>query len=67
MTKKAPKKYLTVKEVAARYTVTVATVWRWARKKEGFPEPVKIGIGTTRWRVADLEAFELTLKGVYDE
>ncbi len=44
-------------EVANRYSVSRPTIWRWV--KEGrFPKPIKLGIGSTRWRYSDLEAWE---------
>jgi excisionase family DNA binding protein len=45
---------MTVKDVAAYLTISVATVWRQA-KLGTLPPPVRIG-GATRWRRADIEA-----------
>tara|TARA_R110000751_G_scaffold137830_3_gene241308 strand:+ start:1532 stop:1729 length:198 start_codon:yes stop_codon:yes gene_type:complete len=50
--------YLSVKEVAARYSVSVNSVWRWTSQRDDFPKPIKLGLGCTRWRLSDLEAFE---------
>jgi len=44
--------------VAARYGVTAPTVWRWVKTEAGFPKPVKLSPGTTRWRLDELEAWE---------
>lgn len=49
--------FYTVKQVAERYGVGPATVWRWSRKGP-FPKPVKLGDNCTRWRLADLEKWE---------
>lgn len=49
--------YASVQNVAARYDLHVATIWRMA-KEGSFPKPVKLSPGCTRWRVADLEAWE---------
>lgn len=49
--------FLTARQVAERESVSVPTVWRWAREGN-FPQPVKLGPGCTRWRLADLEAWE---------
>ena len=49
--------FLSVKDVAARYSVSVATIWRWTRHND-FPEPVKLGQNVTRWRAADLMTWE---------
>lgn len=51
-------KYLSVKEVAHRYSVSVPTIWRWAKEDEAFPKQHVIRPGTSRWRVKDLLAFE---------
>ena len=50
--------YLSDKQVAERYSVSTATVWRWAKETPGFPAPVKLSPGCSRWRVADLLGFE---------
>ena len=50
-----------VTEVSRRYKVSPATIWRWAREGR-FPQPVKLGPGTTRWREEDLQTFEKKLK-----
>lgn len=49
--------FLSVREVGRRYSVSVATIWRWTAKNE-FPQPVKIGRGSTRWALESLQAFE---------
>lgn len=54
-------KFLDVRAVGALYGVGVATVWRWAKNGQGFPPPVKISNGATRWRIADLEDFNQSL------
>lgn len=51
-------KYLSVKEVAHRYSVSVPTIWRWAKEDEAFPKQHVIRPGTSRWRIKDLVAFE---------
>ena len=49
-------KYLTVKQVAARYSLGVSTIWQWA--KEGkFPQPRKLH-NATRWYTDDLTEWE---------
>jgi predicted DNA-binding transcriptional regulator AlpA len=52
--------YFTVRELAVRFRVSIATIWRWTKEHPAFPKPVKIG-GSTRWRRADIEAYELAL------
>ena len=49
--------YLSADSVARRYDASKSSVWRWI--KEGkLPKPVKILTGLTRWKLADLEAWE---------
>ena len=44
-------------ELANRYGVSRPTIWRWL--KEGkIPNPIKIGVGVTRWKVKDLQVWE---------
>ncbi|MGQ7242941.1 helix-turn-helix transcriptional regulator [Salinicola sp. V024] len=50
-------KFLSVKQVATRYGVSVPTVWNWARDGR-IPAPIKISTCCTRWRLGDLEASE---------
>jgi prophage regulatory protein len=56
-------KYLSVRHLAQRYSTSVATVWRWARERSDFPKPVKLSPSCTRWKEADLAAFEARLEG----
>ncbi len=56
--------YLRDVEVAARFGCSRQTVWRWSRTDPHFPAPVKLGPGTTRWRLSDLLAYEAQLEGV---
>lgn len=44
-------------EAAARYGVSRPTIWRWA-KKGVFPKPIKLGGGSIRWRLSDLDDWE---------
>ena len=55
--------YLSVRQVANRYSVSVPTVWRWVQVKSDFPTPVSLHRGTTRWRMSDLLAYELRSLG----
>jgi predicted DNA-binding transcriptional regulator AlpA len=50
--------FLTDIAVAKRYSVSRPTIWRWVKSLDGFPGPIKISAGTTRWSVADLEAWD---------
>lgn len=50
--------YLTVKQVADRYNVTKATIWRWVRTDPTFPRPVKFSEQATRFEFSALESWE---------
>ncbi|MGJ8682630.1 helix-turn-helix transcriptional regulator [Paraglaciecola sp.] len=50
------KQYLSAIQVAERYSVSRATVWRWLKENK-IPSPSKFN-GSTRWKIADLVAFE---------
>ncbi len=51
-------RYLSVKEVAARFRVNVSTIWRWVQTAADFPQPIEFGNGTTRWSFLDLLGYE---------
>ena len=51
--------YLTDVAVAARYAVSRPTIWRWTKTQPGFPLPIKLSSGTTRWRLEDLQRYDL--------
>lgn len=49
--------YLTDRQAGDRYSVHRNTIHRWARETS-FPNPIKLGENCTRWRLADLAAWE---------
>jgi predicted DNA-binding transcriptional regulator AlpA len=51
-------RFLSIDEVAKRYSVGQSTVWRWVKEGDRFPAPVKLSPGTSRWRETDLLKFE---------
>lgn len=57
MTQQETSKYLSDKDLANRYGVARATPWRWIQAGR-FPAPVKLGPNCTRWKLADIEAWE---------
>lgn len=51
-------RYLSVQEVARRYSISIQTVWRHTKHNPDFPKPIKILNGSTRWRLSQILAFE---------
>lgn len=51
-------RFLTIDEVAKRYSVGHSTVWRWVKKDDRFPAPIKLSPGTSRWSETQLLKFE---------
>lgn len=56
----AEERYLSVQDVARRYAVSIQTVWRHTKQNPAFPKPIKILNGSTRWRLSDVLAFEVS-------
>lgn len=52
--------FLTDEEVARRFRVTRQTIWRWAGEGR-LPSPLRLSPGTSRWRLAEILAFERKL------
>jgi len=61
-------KYLSVKQVAERFGVSVPTHWNWSGdgpySVDSFPEPVKLGPQITRWRLDQVETWEASREDV---
>lgn len=55
--------FLTDKQLAARYGVTRPTIWGWTRDDPTFPKPIKLSPGCTRWKLAEIEAWEASKAG----
>lgn len=60
----ADERYLSVQDVARRYAISVQTVWRHTKHNPAFPKPIKILNGSTRWRMSDILAFEVSRQEV---
>lgn len=55
-----PRVFVRDTDLATRYGVHRATIWRWSTKGK-LPPPVQLSIGTTRWSLAEVEAVEAKL------
>lgn len=49
--------FLSADQVANRYNVHRASIYRWAKEAD-FPKPIKLGDNCTRWSLEDIEAWE---------
>lgn len=50
--------FLSDHEVAKRYGVSRAAIWRWVKNNPDFAKPIKLTPGSTRWKLSDLVRFE---------
>ena len=57
MKKATQKQYFTDRELAERFGVGRATIWRWLSTGH-LPKPVRLSVRCTRWRAADIALFE---------
>lgn len=44
-------------QAAAYLGIGVSTLWRWAKERPGFPQPLHLGDNTTAWVREDLDAW----------
>lgn len=49
--------YLSVGQLAERWSVGKSTIWRWCKEGD-MPLPIQIGKGATRWSIGDIEVYE---------
>lgn len=52
-----PSTSLRPKDAAAFLGLGLSTFWRWAKLREDFPRPIKLGTRTTVYRLEDLTAW----------
>ena len=50
--------WITDRQLGARYNVHHLTPRRWLKHDPTFPKPVKLTPGCTRWKLAEIEAWE---------
>lgn len=50
--------YISDRQLAERFGVDRATIWRWARTDKSFPHPIKLSAQTARWRSDEVDAWE---------
>lgn len=54
-------KFVTDRQLAARYAVSRASIWRWVSSGQ-LPQPIHLASGTTRWNLEDVERHEQKLE-----
>lgn len=54
---------LTDNEVASLFKVSKQTIWRWIKTSDGFPKPLKVEKGSTRWRLSEVVEYEARVAG----
>lgn len=55
--KPLPRVWASDTQLAEIYSVSRATIWRWAASGH-LPQPVKMSPGCTRWKLADIEQLQ---------
>lgn len=55
-------KYVSDAQLAAQYSVSRSTIWRWAASGI-LPKPVQLSPGCTRWRMDAIEKHDAELAG----
>lgn len=58
-----PEIYLSDRQIGARFGVHHLTPRRWVREDPTFPRPVKLSPGCTRWKLSEIEAWEILKAG----
>jgi predicted DNA-binding transcriptional regulator AlpA len=56
--------YLSDHQVAARFDISKATVWRWHTNNPDFPRRIKLSPGTSRWKLSELVQFEMKMQSM---
>lgn len=56
--------YLSDLQVAGRFGISKATVWRWHDNNPDFPRRIKLSPGTSRWKLSELVQFEAKIQYV---
>ena len=54
-------KWITARQVAARYGVNNKWAWHQMRRDPHFPKGVRFSNKMTRWNTADLDTYDATL------
>ena len=54
-------KWITARQVAARYGVNDKLAWHQMRRDPHFPKGVRFSNKMTRWNTADLDTYDATL------
>ncbi len=55
--------WMSVRDVAAYFALSVPTIWRRAKDDPAFPKAYRVSPGATRWLRSDLERYSSALRG----
>jgi predicted DNA-binding transcriptional regulator AlpA len=55
--------YIRINQLIQKLPISKASIWRKV-KNHTFPAPVKLSVGITAWRTADIETWLSQCKGV---
>lgn len=50
--------YISDTQLATRYRVHRATIWRWVKADPSFPRPIVLSPGCTRWKLSQICTWE---------
>ncbi len=56
-------RYVSDSQLAERYSVSRATIWRWANRGL-LPKPQQLSPGCTRWKLDEIEQLDATREAV---
>ncbi len=57
--------FFSARQLAARYDVSIATIWRW-RREGAMPDGIRLSRGQTRWTADAIRAWEVSRPTVGD-
>lgn len=58
-----PVVWISPKRAAEMFDISQATLWRWVKYQPGFPRPVKLSPGCTRFNLQQLSEFARAKQG----
>lgn len=56
-----PDRLIDCREVSDQLGTSTTSVWRWCHSRPGFPQPIKVGPLSTRWKQSEVSAYVAAL------